>query len=51
MSEPPDTIVLIHGFWVTLEAGEEWNAHYESKDFTALAPAYPGSAHARPAGR
>jgi len=38
----PDTIVLIHGFWVTPRSWEEWIAHYEAKGFTVLAPAYPG---------
>ena len=39
---PPDTIVLIHGFWVTPRSWEDWIAHYEKKGFTVLAPAYPG---------
>ena len=38
----PDTIVLIHGFWVTPRSWEDWIAHYEAKGFTVLAPAYPG---------
>jgi pimeloyl-ACP methyl ester carboxylesterase len=38
----PDTIVLIHGFWVTPRSWEDWIAHYESKGFRVLAPAYPG---------
>ena len=38
----PDTIVLIHGFWVTPRSWEHWVAHYEAKGFTVLAPAYPG---------
>ena len=38
----PDTIVLIHGFWVTPRSWEHWIAHYEAKGFTVLAPAYPG---------
>ena len=42
MSNPPDTVVLIHGFWVTPRSWEEWIAHYEAKGFTVLAPAYPG---------
>src|ERR671918_1112426 len=42
MSNPPDTIVLIHGFWVTPRSWEEWIAHYKAKGFTVLAPAYPG---------
>ena len=38
----PDTIVLIHGFWVTPRIWEDWVAHYEKKGFTVHAPAYPG---------
>jgi pimeloyl-ACP methyl ester carboxylesterase len=38
----PDTIVLIHGFWVTPRSWEQWIAHYEAKGFRVLAPAYPG---------
>jgi pimeloyl-ACP methyl ester carboxylesterase len=38
----PDTIVLIHGFWVTPRSWEHWAAHYEAKGYRVLAPAYPG---------
>lgn len=38
----PDTIVLIHGFWVTPRSWEHWVAHYENKGFRVLTPAYPG---------
>jgi pimeloyl-ACP methyl ester carboxylesterase len=38
----PDTIVLIHGFWVTPRSWEDWKAHYEAKGYTVLTPAYPG---------
>jgi pimeloyl-ACP methyl ester carboxylesterase len=38
----PDTIVLIHGFWVTPRSWEAWKAHYEAKGFRVLTPAYPG---------
>jgi pimeloyl-ACP methyl ester carboxylesterase len=38
----PDTIVLVHGFWVTPRSWEHWVAHYEDRGFTVLAPAYPG---------
>ena len=38
----PDTIVLIHGFWVTPRSWEHWITHYEAKGFTVLAPGYPG---------
>ena len=38
----PDTIVLVHGLWVTPRSWEKWKAHYEAKGFTVLTPAYPG---------
>jgi pimeloyl-ACP methyl ester carboxylesterase len=38
----PDTIVLVHGFWVTPRSWEEWKAHYEAKGYRVIAPAYPG---------
>src|ERR1051325_5314337 len=38
----PDTIVLVHGFWVTPRSWEDWIAHYEAKGYRVLAPAYPG---------
>ncbi|ROO84263.1 alpha-beta hydrolase superfamily lysophospholipase [Actinocorallia herbida] len=38
----PDTIILIHGFWVTPRSWEDWIAHYEAKGFKVIAPAYPG---------
>jgi pimeloyl-ACP methyl ester carboxylesterase len=42
MTTTPDTIVLVHGFWVTPRSWEGWVAHYEAKGYTVLAPAYPG---------
>jgi pimeloyl-ACP methyl ester carboxylesterase len=38
----PDTIVLIHGFWVTPRSWENWKAHYEARGYRVLTPAYPG---------
>jgi pimeloyl-ACP methyl ester carboxylesterase len=38
----PDTIVLIHGFWVTPRSWEHWIEHYERAGYRVLAPAYPG---------
>jgi pimeloyl-ACP methyl ester carboxylesterase len=38
----PDTIVLIHGFWVTPRSWEHWKARYERAGYTVLTPAYPG---------
>ena len=38
----PDTIVLVHGFWVTPRSWEHWIAHFEGKGFNVIAPGYPG---------
>ena len=38
----PDTIVLIHGFWVTPRSWEHWIARYVARGYRVLAPAYPG---------
>jgi pimeloyl-ACP methyl ester carboxylesterase len=38
----PDTIVLVHGLWVTPRSWEKWVEHYENKGYRVLAPAYPG---------
>ena len=38
----PDTIVLVHGFWVTPRSWEHWITHFEAKGYRVLAPAYPG---------
>jgi pimeloyl-ACP methyl ester carboxylesterase len=38
----PDTIVLVHGFWVTPRSWENWVSYYEAKGFKVIAPAYPG---------
>jgi pimeloyl-ACP methyl ester carboxylesterase len=38
----PDTIVLVHGFWVTPRSWEQWVERYERKGYRVLAPAYPG---------
>ena len=38
----PDTVVLIHGLWMTPRSWEHWVTHYEAKGLTVLTPAYPG---------
>src|SRR5919106_2413705 len=38
----PDTIVLVHGFWVTPRSWEHWITYYEAKGYQVLAPGYPG---------
>jgi pimeloyl-ACP methyl ester carboxylesterase len=41
-TSPPNTIVLIHGFWVTPRSWEHWITHYQGRGFRVLAPGYPG---------
>jgi pimeloyl-ACP methyl ester carboxylesterase len=38
----PDTIVLVHGFWVTPRSWEQWVERYEARGYKVVAPAYPG---------
>jgi pimeloyl-ACP methyl ester carboxylesterase len=38
----PDTIVLVHGLWMTPRSWEHWIKHYENAGYRVLAPAYPG---------
>jgi pimeloyl-ACP methyl ester carboxylesterase len=38
----PDTIVLVHGLWMTPRSWENWVSHYEGKGYRVIAPAYPG---------
>jgi pimeloyl-ACP methyl ester carboxylesterase len=38
----PDTIVLVHGFWVTPLSWEKWVEHYEDRGYRVLTPTYPG---------
>jgi alpha-beta hydrolase superfamily lysophospholipase len=38
----PDTIVLIHGLWMTPRSWEKWVDHFKSRGYNVLAPAYPG---------
>src|SRR5262245_30338273 len=42
LSKRPDTIVLVHGFWVTPRSWEHWIPRYEAQGYRVLAPAYPG---------
>lgn len=42
MGSAPDTIVLIHGFWVTPRSWEHWRLRYEAAGFRVLTPAHPG---------
>jgi pimeloyl-ACP methyl ester carboxylesterase len=44
MSSPDssETIVLIHGMWMTPLSWESWISHYEARGHRVLAPAWPG---------
>ncbi|GLY17414.1 alpha/beta hydrolase [Kineosporia sp. NBRC 101677] len=42
MSETPDTVVLVHGLWVTPRSWADWVAYYQAKGLNVIAPAYPG---------
>ena len=39
---PCDTIVLVHGLWMTPRSWEGWQTHFEEKGYRVLTPAYPG---------
>ena len=38
----PDTVVLIHGLWMTPKSWEKWIERYEGRGHRVLAPAWPG---------
>lgn len=40
--ESSDTIVLIHGLWMTPRSWEGWTKRFESRGYRVLTPAYPG---------
>ena len=40
--ESTDTIVLVHGLWMTPRSWEHWVDHYERLGYKVLTPAYPG---------
>ena len=37
-----ETVVLIHGMWMTPRSWEHWSSHYEKRGHDVLAPAWPG---------
>lgn len=41
-SSKPDTVIFIHGLWLTRRSWENWAARYESKGFKVLTPGWPG---------
>lgn len=38
----PDTVVFIHGLWMTPRSWEKWAERYEERGYKVLAPAWPG---------
>lgn len=38
----PDTILFIHGLWMTPRSWEKWKERYESRGYKVLAPSWPG---------
>src|ERR1700734_4326941 len=42
IENPTDTVVLIHGLWMTPLAWEHWVSRYEARGVTVLTPGYPG---------
>ena len=38
----PDTVVLVHGLWMTPRSWEAWVDHYRAEGLTVLTPGYPG---------
>jgi len=41
-STAPDTIVLIHGLWMTPLSWEHWTERFKERGYKVLAPAWPG---------
>lgn len=39
-----DTVVLVHGLWMTPRSWEHWVPYYEAKGYRVLTPTYPGFA-------
>jgi pimeloyl-ACP methyl ester carboxylesterase len=39
---PTDTIMFIHGLWMTPRSWEKWMERYESRGYRVLAPSWPG---------
>jgi pimeloyl-ACP methyl ester carboxylesterase len=40
--QSPDTVVFIHGLWMTPRSWERWKERYESRGYKVLAPSWPG---------
>lgn len=39
---PPDTVVLVHGLWMTPRSWEHWVPYLEGKGLRVVTPTYPG---------
>ena len=42
MTTSPDTIVLIHGLWMTSQSWEHWSQRYRDRGYTVIAESWPG---------
>jgi pimeloyl-ACP methyl ester carboxylesterase len=42
MTNPPDTVVMIHGLWMTSRSWENWAERYRSAGFTVHDEGWPG---------
>ncbi|HEX7255668.1 MAG TPA: alpha/beta hydrolase [Gaiellaceae bacterium] len=42
MAATPDTILFVHGLWMTPRSWENWASRYEARGYKVLAPAWPG---------
>jgi pimeloyl-ACP methyl ester carboxylesterase len=42
MAADSQTIVLIHGMWMTPRSWDDWVDHYADRGYRAIAPAWPG---------
>jgi len=42
MPNTPDTIVLVHGLWMTPLSWEHWTQRFTEKGFKVIAPTWPG---------
>ncbi len=42
IANAPDTVVLVHGLWMTPRSWEEWVPYLEGKGYRVLTPGYPG---------
>ena len=43
MADSPDTILFIHGLWMTPRCWENFASRYESRGYKVLAPGWPGT--------